>query len=410
MTVQTITPDDGPSTALALPTAVAGELPGLAVLDQWVEAASRAEQLVARIVDTPFVPASLWPLPPGRRLQDFPAQNPRVPDRGEDPQAFQYRRQVAIASGTSAVLRGMGLGLDPLVALDQIFVIYGRPSMYVRLKVALVQARGHEVDTVERTDDKAVVRGRRKGETDWQPPVTITIGDACRAGWVKNDAYEKTPADMLWNRAASRVVDMIGADVLFGIASLEDVDPVEDTEGTPVPVRVTLADVKGETAPPAAVEAPPAPAVAEADQGAPARPDNAIDERTWRMVNARFVDLGVTGPGQNERRLAVLGYLVGRPVDKGRELTAVEGGLVLDRLRTIDRAGLAAVEQAIRGLEGTGTPVEQAAAPEPTAAAAEAWPDDVDPDDAALEPTDDELAAHAAHAEQGGPEPAGWDR
>ena len=340
MTVNTIqqAADGG---ALALPQAIGGDLPGLAVLQQWVAAAAQAEQLVSRIVDTAFVPASLWPLPPGRTLKDFPGQNPRVPDRQEDLEAFRWRRQVAIAAGTSAVLRGAGLGLDPLVSLDQIFVIYGRPSMYVKLKVALVTARGHVVDTVERTDERAVVRGRRAGDTDFQPPVVITIEAARRAGWVKNDAYEKTPADMLWNRAASRVVDMIGADVLFGIASIEDVEPV-DEDAAATPARVTIDDVRGTSAAPAAASIlEPAPEQASAAAPPAEQQPPRIDERTWRAINTAFVSLGVTGPGQNEKRLTAISNIVGHPVEKGRDLTAVQGDVVLSTLQGVDRTRLA---------------------------------------------------------------------
>ena len=50
------------------------------------------------------------------------------------------------------------------------------------------------------------------------------MDQARKAGWTKNDTYSKTPADMLWARAAGRVCDRIAPDTLMGIASVEEVE------------------------------------------------------------------------------------------------------------------------------------------------------------------------------------------
>jgi len=202
---------------------IGGSMPGLEVLREWLAAAGQARDLVRPLVDTPFLPASLWPLPPGVQPRDMP--NPRVKHPRESLEEWQGRREVAGASGTAAVLTGMTLGLDPLVALAQVFVVKGRPGLYAKIKVALAQRAGHDVWDEELSAERVTVCGRRKGwPEDRFVRITITIEDAERAGWTINETYRKTPADMLWSRAVGRVLDRIAADTLNGIASIETMD------------------------------------------------------------------------------------------------------------------------------------------------------------------------------------------
>ena len=187
----------------------------LARLGQWVEAARHAHQLVAPLVGTAFVPDSYKPKIDPRATPD---------ERAE-------ARATAIANATAAVLQGITLGLDPMTSLQQIYIVYGRPGMYAKMMVALIQAHGHEVWTEDLSDSRAVVAGRRRG-SEIIERVTVTMEQARKAGWTRNDAYNKTPQDMLWARAASRVCDRIASDVLKGIASIEAVqDELAPTNG-----------------------------------------------------------------------------------------------------------------------------------------------------------------------------------
>ena len=162
----------------ALPVVTSADYPGLHGLDQWLVAADNASQLAARLVDSFFVPQAY------------------------KPQSRDGRDQ-AIANATGAILLGQSLGLDPLTALQQIYVVHGRPGMYAKMKVALAQARGHRVWDEEYTAESVTVCGQRAGSSD-VVRITITMADAERAGWAQQNAnYKKTPADMLWARAAS---------------------------------------------------------------------------------------------------------------------------------------------------------------------------------------------------------------
>jgi hypothetical protein len=274
-------------------------MPGLRILGQWVDAAQQAATLVRPLVLSHFVPAAYKP-----------QINPRA---SADDQRDAI--EVAVANATGAVLLGMSLGVDPLTALQNIYVVHGRPGMYAKFKVALALAAGHRVWDEEYCPESVTVCGQRKGTSD-VVRVTITMDDAKRAGWTSNDAYRKTPADMLWARAAGRVVDRIAADTLTGIASVEDLSDIPEDKP-----RVT-----------ARVTSHPAETVApqEPDGGQP------IGKDTWKQINSLFTSLGVAGEGRTRKQLAALSRLTGRTVEKGSDLTVAEGALVLDALSGLD--------------------------------------------------------------------------
>jgi hypothetical protein len=325
----------GAALAVAQPAAVSVTHAGLDALHRWVQSADEAAQLVARIIDTPFVPESY---------------RPQIDPRAT-PEQRQAARDVAIGTGTAAVLLGISIGLDPLTALQQIYVVHGRPGMYTKIKVALVQAAGHEVWTEEQSGTRVVVAGRRRG-SDVIERVTITMDMARAAGWTRNAAYGKTPADMLWARAAGRVCDRIASDVLNGIASVEE---IEDDQAEAAPQR-TVRRAPRAVAPPVPSERPalpgdvgaapsPAPPAAPAPAGpplpgeepAPADTGEQITEAQQRKMQAQFRDLGLGGRSDDDRarRLRVASVLVERTVDSSADLTKAEATALIDRLEAL---------------------------------------------------------------------------
>lgn len=317
MTVQPHTP------ALPALAAPAFDAPGVEAMRTWLELASAAQALVTPLVGSAFIPASYR-------------------TAGSD-------LEVQRANAVGAVLLGLSLGIDPLTALQQIYVVHGRPGMYTKLKVALVQRHGHEVWDEEYSADRATVCGRRAGwPEDRIVRVTVTMDDAKRAGWTTNAAYAKTPADMLWSRAAARVVDRIASDVLHGIASIEDItdDDTPAPAPTPVTSTVSVADLPPAPPRPARAEAPAVlvhdviakdrehqdetlPDKAPPESAAPETPNPA---RMIRKLGERWTALKVTGPGQTERRGVIVNYLVGRPVKAMSELTVDELQMLTETL------------------------------------------------------------------------------
>lgn len=301
--------------------AINGTSDALARLAQWVEAARNAHTLVAPLVDTAFIPD---------------AYKPKV-----DPRATVEQRKaaydVAVANATAAVLQGLSLGLDPLVSLQQIYIVHGRPGMYAKVMVALLQAHGHEVWTEDQSDTRAVVCGRRKG-TENTERVTITMDMARKAGWTSNQAYTKTPQDMLWARAASRVCDRVASDVLKGITSVEEIHDTIQVEATAGPATRTVTPRRREAPIPAALPAAtapePEPPLEYEATPAPAQPEpvaeKLITPAQSRKLHALLKD---TGRGDDrEYALAHIVSLIDRDITSTKELTLAEATVVIDAL------------------------------------------------------------------------------
>lgn len=173
----------------------------------------------------------------------------------------------------TAILYGKSLGLDPLAALSNVFVVHGRPAVYSRTMVALAQRAGVEFQRTAATEQQVTVHARRKGSQTWQE-FTWTIARATKAGYTTNAKYKTDPIGMLTAKAFAEAVRVIAPDVLMGIAVSEEVElgdyddqpavapAVEDTAGVekkkvqrkprtkkaPEPVAVASAPVEEEPA------------------------------------------------------------------------------------------------------------------------------------------------------------------
>lgn len=146
------------------------------------------------------------------------------------PKDFRGKPEAA----TAAILAGKSLGMDPLSALQNIFVIHGRPGLYARTMHALVTAQGHEVIRTEATPESVTVQARRRGTADWQV-FTWTIQRATIAGYVKSNAkYKENPIEMLYAKALSEACRVIAPDVLTGVAAYA-VEELEDMGERPAP-------------------------------------------------------------------------------------------------------------------------------------------------------------------------------
>lgn len=286
----------------------------LAKLADWVQAAGHAQELVAQLIDTPFVPD---------------AYRPRVEPRAT-PQQQAAARQTAIATGTAAVLQGITLGLDPLTSLQQIYLVHGRPGMYTEVKVALVKSKGHEVWTEDISDTRAVVCGRRAG-TDYVERVTVTMEQARKAGWTSNQAYAKTPQDMLYARAAGRVCDRVAPDVLMGIASVEE---IQDAITTTAEAGTRTVSPRRRTPPPPAIEATAAedPPLEETPPPQPEPEAEAPRLITAPQSKKMFALLREQGLGERDETLSFIRNLIDRDLESTKELTVAEAGQVIEAL------------------------------------------------------------------------------
>lgn len=280
-------------------------------LGQWVTAAAQARQLVAGLVHTAFIPDSY-------RVKLDPRATP-------DQRAEAER--VVIGNATAAVLQGITLGIDPMTALQQIYVVHGRPGMYAQMMVALVTAHGHDVWTEDLTDTRAVVCGRRRGAENVERS-TVTMDMARKAGWTSNQAYTKTPQDMLYARAAARLCKRIAPEVLLGIASVEE---MQDEIRTTAEVGPRTVRPRSKPAAIEASEEPALPDTAPADPPFEADPpaERMITQAQQRKLHALLRDLNMA---DRDVAFVHIAGILDREVQSTKDLTLDDARQVIDAL------------------------------------------------------------------------------
>lgn len=178
-------------------------------LVQWAYEARQASQIAKSLAQTSFVPASL---------------------RGKP------------ADITAAILAGQELGLQPMATLRSMDVIQGTPALRAHAMRGLVQSRGFQVELVDSTPEKCVMRGRRNAMAAWQE-VTWTLDRATQLGLTGKDQWKKQPQTMLVARATGEICRLIASDVLHAMPyAAEELD--ENTSAVSNTVsRVTVDEV-----------------------------------------------------------------------------------------------------------------------------------------------------------------------
>ncbi|MFF7411578.1 hypothetical protein [Streptomyces lydicus] len=182
-------------TAVAISQAHAAPEPtaGSTALMAWAQEADLAYQMANKLANTSFVPATL---------------------RGKP------------GDITAAILAGSELGLKPMATLKSIDVIQGTPALRAHAMRAVVQKQGHQIELVESSPERCVLRGRRKDADNWQT-VEWTTGRASQLGLLGKAEWKKQPQTMLVARATGELCRLIASDALHGMPYVS-----EELEGT----------------------------------------------------------------------------------------------------------------------------------------------------------------------------------
>lgn len=168
-----------------------------------------------------------------------------------------------VPATTAAMLYGREVGLPPMTALSSIAMIEGRPSMSAEAMRALVFAAGHEILIDKATGAECVMRGRRRGSTDWSAPVVWSIDMARAAALTHKDNWKHYPRSMLVARATTELCRNLFPDVILGFRSAEELEDVGADQQAEAPERTTTKVARKRVArkppepEPAAVESPP---------------------------------------------------------------------------------------------------------------------------------------------------------
>lgn len=273
-------------------------------LMEWAQELSAAHQLGTALCGTEFVPAS-----------------------------FRGKPEAAAA----AILAGKSLGLDPMNALANIFVVSGRPSMYARTMAALVMQAGHTIRRIQATEQSVIYEGRRKGDTTFTR-VEWTIARAQKAGYTSNKKYQSDPIAMLTAKCQAEICRVIAPDVLTGIAatSVEEVeldDLGETTTATEAPKAKRTVTRKQQPAPalPAAVHEAPEPEP-EPEQAEPETAE--FESITTAQLTKLNIILQENGLSDREDKINYLSSYLERPIASSKDLTKAEARRIIDEHET----------------------------------------------------------------------------
>lgn len=257
-----------------------------------------------------------------RALQDAHTIGSALCQTAFVPKHFQGKAEDAAA----AILYGSNIGMDPMTALQNIYVIGGKPALYARTMVAIVVSKGHRVWTEEETEGRVTVAGQRKG-SDAVERVTWTSDMAKRAGYETNAKYKTDARSMLYARASGDVARRIAPDALLGMA--HNVEEMQ-LEGDDRPVQQPKP--RGMDAVRQAVTPDPPPAdVTDAEVVEDDQPTEA--QRRKMFAAFRDADFGDARTDEGRTaRLAYIGSIVGHDVDSSSDLTGDEVSQVIDAL------------------------------------------------------------------------------
>lgn len=260
----------------------------------------------------------------------------------------------------AAIMMGKSLGMDPLNALQNLFVVRGRPGMYARTMHSLVLRAGHEVYRAAATEQAVTVRARRRGESQWQE-FTWTMDRAKKAGYVGNQKYQTDPMGMLSAKALAEACRTIAPDVLTGIAAttveeiqLGDYEDTEVVEDAPAPAAVTSKRTvkrkpRAKAPEPQAPDLPPAPAPEpEADDEQDAEDGPVMSDRAqWVQAGQLMTDLGIEDKADKAREMRdwATGQGITRDLPSMAALTRDECAAFTDYLQSLATGQPAALEE-----------------------------------------------------------------
>ena len=140
------------------------------------------------------------------------------------PQAFRGKTGDVLA----AIMYGAEVGLSPMVSLQSIAVINGRPALWGDAVMALLMSHPkfdglHEEWTGEGENMTAVCELQRKGIVSHFFG-TFSVADAKKAGLLgKTGPWSAYPRDMLMWKARHRAIRQGFADMLKGLMMVEDI-------------------------------------------------------------------------------------------------------------------------------------------------------------------------------------------
>jgi hypothetical protein len=247
------------------------------------------------------------------------------------------------------MLYGRDVNLPPMVALQQIHVIEGRPSLSALAMRGLAQAKaGVKFIVDENTSTRCVMRAKAPGDPGWTE-VKWDIERAKKLGVAGKSNWTKQPQAMLIARATSELCRLVAAPLFLGLAysteELQDgaVDSPVDSPtpapktrtmkraATPAPGQSTVDEVPlgsvslGMNAPVKATATVPS-----FDNGEFHPPAPTLTDNTRAALMAQFRNNKIT---EGVTRAAYVSDQLNREVTSMNDLSEAEARLVIAQLK-----------------------------------------------------------------------------
>lgn len=237
---------------------------------------------------------------------------------------------------------GAALGIAPMVAIQQVHVIQGRPVASAQLIGALVRKAGHRL-RVSGDDRRAVCEIVRVDDPEFTFRSEWTIERATAAKLTSKDTWRQYPANMLRARAitecardacpealagVSYTAEELGDDTLPAEAYPEtDAGAVEHRDqGSAAPASPDIEDA-------VVVEETTGEVVAGEGAASPVNPHAGDRSNGDKVTDAQLRKIGALMRGQSrEQALAIVSSVVGRDVESRNDLTKREAMSLISAL------------------------------------------------------------------------------
>jgi hypothetical protein len=120
------------------------------------------------------------------------------------------------------------LDIPPLLALQNTYVVNGRPGFSAQLAIALANRSGRFKGPIRfetaGSGDALAVTARATAQTGEEFSYTVSMDMARKEGWTKNTKYQTMPEHMLRYRAATFLIRQTVPEVLLGMRTLEEAE------------------------------------------------------------------------------------------------------------------------------------------------------------------------------------------
>jgi hypothetical protein len=144
-----------------------------------------------------------------------------------------------INAAITVMLQGVELGLQPMAAINNIYIVNGRPSLKAQLMAAIIVKAGHPpVKTIKSDNKECTVRFQRAGNDPVD--VTFTMEQATKAKLAGKDVWQSYPEDMLWNRAVARGARRVFPELFAGLYTVDEMQDLATTQALEEPGTVTV--------------------------------------------------------------------------------------------------------------------------------------------------------------------------